>query len=174
MATYDTKRDYLWLPGTDSQDAPSYFSIDAKTGKLNNTIESVSLDELLDSAEYEAKNDVIVGLYTIGKHNNSEEFFDFRLTYFDAVTLEPIKSFDTIPGEYCGWTPIYALDEENGIYYQLMFTLNNKEPRARCNNPNDMIGNLVGLSVNDGTIVSNAKICDNVFDCPWDLQYWSG
>eukprot|EP01084_Bolivina_argentea_P194452 333636_1 len=165
MATYDTKRDYLWLPGTDNKDESAYFYIDVSLGTLDKTIQSKNLNESIDSAQYDQAKDVIVGI-----HNAPNALpTHYRLNWWNPMTLEPMKSFAMLPGIWCFWTPSYAADFTHNIFYQILFRSN-----TNCDDQN-AAGYLVGLDTNNGSIVSEAQICESIKDCPvpMDLKYWS-
>ena len=172
MAPYDTKRNYLWLAGANIDkiyNSPSYFYIDGKTGLINDSIAFPDLKEFIGSGEYNFENDKIVGIYCVGPHDNSEQFFDFRFTYYDPITLKPVKSFDKFKGLYFEQTPIWTIDNDKNIFYQLMF----QPPDYR--HLDKMDGKLIGLNVKDGSTITNITICSNgIESCPWDIQYYSG
>eukprot|EP00490_Sorites_sp_Unknown_P029454 CAMPEP_0114658242 /NCGR_PEP_ID=MMETSP0191-20121206/15372_1 /TAXON_ID=126664 /ORGANISM="Sorites sp." /LENGTH=335 /DNA_ID=CAMNT_0001879709 /DNA_START=202 /DNA_END=1209 /DNA_ORIENTATION=+ len=170
---FDSKRKYLWVVGEFGNDTNNftvdYFYINANTGAIENTVNFE--DVIIDTALYDSKLDLVVGLKT-GERTKTGHF-PFQMVHVDPVTLETKQTFTAFDDDYCSWEAIYALDTMDGVYYQLLYKMPDNAPCASYNGT--FLGHLTGVFVDNGTVRAAPQFCEfgDVLSCPWDFQWFT-
>lgn len=167
IAAYDSKRDYLWMSGYNSDRNFALFYINTINGELKNSVEidyyayvSLSYDRNLDS------------IIAIGINRSGNSYFDITMYYLDAVTLNVTKTFDAVNNNYCGVIGIWDEDVKNGIYYQ--FTIKDTtSTTGNCSNFEFYDGYVSSFDVKTGQVNNEILVCPGLKECPWDIEYYN-
>lgn len=174
---YDTKRDMIYFLGLSGYPPQFiYYYINAKTGKIDNVIKNKNLT--LVSAQYNPNLDKIVGITGDYQDGNYNEILQF--VYVDPITLDIVKNVSYINNtNYCAEDQLSTQDIDNNIFYFMASSLPDKNDcNSLKNKSQPFLGNLVGVDINSGKVVSDPiGYCTSygtTFDCPWDIKWWNG
>eukprot|EP01084_Bolivina_argentea_P292552 502974_1 len=164
MTIFDSKRNKMWIPGQ-GKATENYYYIDAKTGEIENKIPYKQFP--IYASGYDNKLDQIVGISYNGSEPDDE--IKYIMKYADPVTLNITNEFEPIK-EWCFWTAEGSIDDENQIWYNLLFN-DTETPCQDYNGSTPLNQYLVGVNITSGQLVTDPAIGADII---WDLFYWNG
>ena len=167
-AIYDSKRNMVWMMGTQLNGLVLYY-INATNGEMVNVITCATTNQTCPGSNiwanggiYDAKLDKIITLNWVMVKNESNVYY--KLVHLDPVTLNIMKEFDSFDGWLGG--SLLTIDTNARICYGLLMQ------RIGNFSNGQIFVNLVQFNISDGNIIYYTSI-GNESSQPMNLLYWN-
>ena len=175
----DSKRNLMWFTRThnDTTNNPTgiwFPVVDLNNGTIYKELTFLQWYSTIAYGIYSVKLDVIVSVRILYYYKDNIQYIGLNISHFDSTNGNMIESIAQLDGHssndfgnytdyYCdSYDYIYSFDDDNGIWYQLLFRKsNNKKCDTNYGNGNDWTGDLAKIDVNTGKFLGIAvpKFC---------------